>query len=116
MFEVLKYVTRGVQNEVKLFFFELDDNGDEQAFDDGFISRTEITIHGANAGADVSINSDSDIFLSWNGTGRLTFIPGNYTLDPGDYDVSIHVFDVGHPNGQTLIARYGPFRLRMRVL
>lgn len=116
MANLLQYAFPAADNIIDLLVAYLDDDGTEQPLDLSPAERVVLTVYGANAGADLVLDSDVDAGLSWSESGRITVAAQGAALDVGEYRASLRVYDPGHANGQYLAYPGSASELTIRVL
>lgn len=101
----------GRDNVTKLNFSYVDENGDESVIDLSPVTAADVIVHGANAGADVLIQSSSTT-MTFDAQGNFGMYLGDVSMDIGRFYVSVIFYDVGHPDGQVVIHKEELNKLR----
>lgn len=116
MSDILQRVYPNSENVADLFFKHIEVDGSETVLDLSGVTRAIVTLVGASSGADFVLDSSSGDNIYWDSAGRLEIGFFNKTIDDGEFDTIITLYDIQHTNGQIVVHPQSESRVTCRVI
>lgn len=115
MGELLQNAFPDRDNVVDLQVYYVDDAGVESALDLTLVTRITVTLYSALSGANVTLDSDAGVSITWDSSGNIAIPFNGQTLDNGQFKAAVVLYDPGHLNGQYIAHPQSNSRLYIRV-
>lgn len=115
MGELLQNAFPSRDNVVNLTVYHVDDSGVESALDMTLVTRVTVILYGALSGANVTLDSNAGVNISWDSSGNIVIPFNGQTIDDGQFNAAVVLYDPGHLNGQYIAHPDSNSRLYIRV-